>query len=61
MTYHNVPAVGDEVPDLCDPELLDLGGKGQVVAEVDNLVLQQEVQSLEELVVLALHVLNQTD
>ena len=36
-TYHDIPAVGDEVPDLGDPELLDLGRKGQIVTQVGHL------------------------
>lgn len=37
VTYIYISPVGDEVSDLCDPELLDLCGEGKVVPEVRNL------------------------
>ena len=36
-TYHDIPSVRDEVPDLGDPELLDLSREGQIVTQVGNL------------------------
>ena len=60
-TYGDIPPVGDEVTDLGDPELLDLGGEGQIVAEVGDLVLQQELQPLVELVVFTFHILEEKE
>ena len=45
-TYHDIPAVGDEIPDLGDPELLDLGREGQIVTQVGNLQVKHNKKNV---------------
>jgi len=56
LGHADVSAVRNKVPDLGDAKLANLGAEGQFVAEVFNLVLDQELQAFVEGVVFGLHV-----